>query len=49
MIPITFKDFYEQNEILFSELAFDQKTNVISIACEHYQDYLESIKDLQNA
>ena len=48
MTPITFKDFYEQNEILFSELAFDQNTNVISIACEHFQDYIQSIKDLEN-
>ena len=44
-MTISFKDFMEDNLILFLELAFDQSTNVISIAREHYLDYLQSIKD----
>ena len=44
-MTISFKDFMEDNLILFLEIAFDKKTDVDSIACEHYQDYLESIKD----
>ena len=44
-MTISFKDFKEDNLILFTEIAFDEKTDVDSIACEHYKDYLESIKD----
>ena len=48
MIPIPFKDFMEDNEILFLELAFDKNTTLADIACEHYQSYLESIDDINN-
>jgi hypothetical protein len=48
MIPISFKDFTEQNETLFAELAFDKNSTLANVACEHYQSYLESIEDRDN-
>ena len=50
----------EENETLFSEIAFDinfnriilntdeVKTTPTDIACEHYQEYLTSIEDRDN-
>ena len=45
----------EENETLFSEIAFDinfnsheVKTTPTDIACEHYQEYLTSIEDRNN-
>jgi hypothetical protein len=46
--PISFKDFTEQNETLFLELAFDKQSTLADVACEHYQDYLQSVKDINN-
>jgi len=55
MMPISFKNFMEENETLFSEIAFDinfnkheVKTTPTDIACEHYQEYLASIEDRDN-
>ena len=60
MMPISFKNFMEENETLFSEIAFDinfnriilntdeVKTTPTDIACEHYQEYLTSIEDIDN-
>ena len=48
MIPISFKDFMSQNENHFAELAFDANSTLTLVACEHYQEYLESIKDIDN-
>ena len=48
MTPIPLKDFAEQNETLFLELAFDKESTLADVACEHYQSYLESIKDINN-
>ena len=55
MMPISFKNFMEENETLFSEMAFDinfdsheVKTTPTDIACEHYQEYLTSIEDRDN-
>jgi hypothetical protein len=41
----SFKDFMSQNEMLFSELAFDKNSTIANVACEHSQSYLESIRD----
>jgi len=56
MIPVSFKNFMEDNETLFLEMAFDinfnsneTKTTATDIACEHYQEYLTSIEDINNA
>jgi hypothetical protein len=48
MIPIPFKDFTAQNETLFLELAFDKNSTLTDVACEHYQDYVQSVKDINN-
>jgi hypothetical protein len=48
MTPLSFKDFTEQNETLFAELAFDKNSTLANVACEHYQRYLESIEDINN-
>jgi hypothetical protein len=48
MTPIPFKDFTEQNETLFLELAFDKNSTLADVACEHYQDYVQSVKDINN-
>ena len=48
MTPISFKEFTAQNETLFLELAFDKKSTLADVACEHYQSYLESVKDINN-
>jgi hypothetical protein len=45
MPPITLADFTSQNEILLSELAYDNNTTLQAQADEHYADYLGSIKD----
>ena len=45
MPPITLADFTSQNEILLSELAYDNNTTLQAVADEHYAIYLESIKD----
>ena len=46
--PISFKEFTEQNETLFLELAFDKNSTLTDVACEHYQDYVQSVKDINN-
>jgi hypothetical protein len=45
MPPINLTDFTSQNEILLSELAYDNNTTLQAVADEHYAIYLESIKD----
>lgn len=48
MIPISFGNFVEDNELLFLEIAFDKDSTLADVACEHYQHYLESIANLEN-
>jgi hypothetical protein len=48
VIPMSFKEFTEQNETLFLELAFDKNSTLANVACEHYQDYLQSVEDINN-
>jgi hypothetical protein len=48
MPPITPADFTSQNEILLSELAYDNNTTLQAQADEHYADYLESYRDINN-
>jgi hypothetical protein len=46
MSAITLTDFTAQNEILLSELAYDNNTTLQTQADEHYADYLESYRDI---
>jgi hypothetical protein len=48
MTPITLPDFTAQNEALFLELAYDNNTTLQAVADEHYADYLESYRDINN-
>jgi hypothetical protein len=48
MPPITLPDFTSQNESLFLELAYDNNTTLQAVANEHYADYLESYRDINN-
>jgi hypothetical protein len=48
MPPITLADFTSQNEIILSELAYDNNTTLKAVADEHYADYLESYRDINN-
>jgi hypothetical protein len=48
MPALTLPDFTSQNEILLSELAYDNNTTLQAQADESYADYLESYRDINN-
>jgi hypothetical protein len=48
MTPLTLSDFTSKNEMLLSELAYDNNTTLQAVADEHYADYLESYGDINN-
>jgi hypothetical protein len=48
MTALTLTDFTARNEIILSELAYDNNTTLQAQADEHYADYLESYRDINN-
>jgi hypothetical protein len=44
----SFSDFYEDNENTIVELAQDSDRNEIDLAMKLYEDYLESVFDVEN-
>ena len=47
-VPLSFSNFFDENDTLFAEIAHEESRPIGSVALEHYKSYVESIEDRDN-
>ena len=47
-VPLSFGNFYDENDTLFAEIAHEESRPIVAVAWEHYKSYVESIEDIDN-